>query len=1014
MNENVRIIGLDETGRFIYNETEGFQCIGGLVADVFDSNEADEIKKISEYYDNLCLLYDNKSYVDSIDSEEEEDNKDNKKGYEFYYNKSVEEKGIGYIPDKEKVKAGLDKDWKVFFPESFHGSQTVVYKSLGDSNNRYQKGNIKVELNYKSKEYNGKQEQYDEDKKIHDGFIREFNNYIRKNTVYYVKKINEKANKKFKLWCYIFPNTFDESDIKSNILDLKVGDNLYEEMAITAVENLSFYVVDSDIKKVFLNAATKVDVKSDDDSNVEQYNDLYSKKIQNVEKNSKKSDEDDAKKDIYYITDTSFYRTALRHRYNSLNAGKIDFSINVAKIEYEGSSAAYTKKKDNDKKNSGFPFDLDKIRSQINESKDDSNSQNEGSTLTPAEQWEKTKEEQGFHYASDVICGYFRNNIFKSGDLKKNVIKAFKLKNSDDVDIYDIRFFSEEDKIYRKMLDCIRTYDITGYYSLKYDFSKRLSSTYINSIADRKNSKKTVVKAMGEKLCDYYEEFFVREIDEYIKNNIVNSNDYEYGNKLISSMQEYWSFTDGLMGRRENQYERGMYIAKNIYYNIIIPLDSNNSFRSSQYKKMYIFRFNDIILRGYNHRGDVKEALKHNKICMDNIAAIGMDEFQEFKLRSFQIYFNSMNYEKIIDDYKKIYKLRKKNNSIVLGQIEKIKEIAFDMCDNTHINYLLFGKIYSTLGQTYAYLNNPAALVCFERALKEMEDDKENAEITISYLAHHLISIGDKTGFEKYFKIYVGDNENIDTFSLEGLKKCFDDIYKLIEKNCNNEVRFALYLLLKGIRVFYMNIARKNIPVEEGNTEELMTFAEYMAKKLVDFNLKNEINDEDNKEISGDYIHPYQLIYKNMFDILENIRQTDYLKTQNLIRNRYQKMDAETKKKYNTLVEYEKRLVVCILDRRRFKNGLTIQAILIKFKLCLPHDLLAILISELSEKDKEKIGLTEEIIDNIKKEKYAEVLTDEEKDILMDMNGLSDVKTNIITQEKILSVLEQKLSYMYD
>lgn len=424
MNENVRIIGLDETGRFIYNETEGFQCIGGLVADVFDSNEADEIKKISEYYDDLCLLYDNKSYVDSIDSEEEEDNKDNKKGYEFYYNKSVEEKGIGYIPDKEKVKAGLDKDWKVFFPESLHGSQTVVYKSLGDSNNRYQKGNIKVELNYKSKEYNGKQKQYDKDKKIHDGFIREFNNYIRKNTVYYVKKINEKADKKFKLWCYIFPNTFDESDIKSNILDLKVGDNLYEEMAITAVENLSFYVVDSDIKKVFLNAATKVDFKSDDDSNVEQYNDLYSKKIQNVEKNSKKSYEDDAKKDIYYITDTSFYRTALRHRYNSLNAGKIDFSINVAKIEYEGSSAAYTRKKDNDKKNneknSGFPFDLDKIRSQINESKDDSNSQNEGSTLTPDEQWEKTKEEQqGFHYASDVICGYFRNNIFKSGNLKK-------------------------------------------------------------------------------------------------------------------------------------------------------------------------------------------------------------------------------------------------------------------------------------------------------------------------------------------------------------------------------------------------------------------------------------------------------------------------------------------------------------------------------------------------------------------------------------------------------------------
>lgn len=69
MNGNItRVIGLDETGEFNYNDDKKFQCIGGLIADfpgnIDDEKINNEIGDISQYYEKLNKLFDEENYND--------------------------------------------------------------------------------------------------------------------------------------------------------------------------------------------------------------------------------------------------------------------------------------------------------------------------------------------------------------------------------------------------------------------------------------------------------------------------------------------------------------------------------------------------------------------------------------------------------------------------------------------------------------------------------------------------------------------------------------------------------------------------------------------------------------------------------------------------------------------------------------------------------------------------------------------------------------------------------------
>lgn len=837
--EKTRIIGLDETGNFDNLSMPDCRFICGIVLDDYDK-EAFSTELVKKF-ENFCAVYNSKS------------------AYKNQYNNS----DIFVKPDNKMVKLMHDKNWTVSFPESFHGGNTAFKDAPYDNTIKRPDKGFK-------KEYS-----------IFMSLVNAFNTYLQENTIAFLKNECKKNNKKLKIWIYILPDPvpdFSMDSDTSNILDLSMGDNLYEEMAITAVENLTFYDVDFDVKELHLNAATKV--AHPDYLKMEEFKKSYAV-------NGKGS------KDYFAVTDTVFYRTALRHSFDSAGEKKIDVNMNVASINYD--------------------------------------------RFTGVDKSEVTKS-QAFHYLSDIIGGYLRGKIWDRNNniyINNTVVNDVEDIIDTDDDFFDIRFFSKEDILYKKMLTCFRNNNIAEYYALKYDFNES------NSSKDR---------------VDYYNKYFVSKIDEKIKNKI--EQDDEYCNSLIGMLNEYWAYTDGFMGPRENKYEKGRYIATMICNNIIGPIDEKKAFKSKQYRDKYVFRFYDIIIRGNNHRGAVLDTKYYSDECEKLINAVGMEEYQEHMIRVAQVYFNSLKYDNIIEDFDKRFNISKTDDgSIKLIAIDNyIMNMSF-MSNRKDVDYksTLAGKIYSTLGQAYAFLGKQEAESCFKQALYEMEDDNSNADITRTYLAHHYIDKNNKSGFEEIFSQYTGKDYSFDA---DGLVKSFDYLYSFIKKDASSEIRFAIYLYLKSIRKFYMDEAKK---VVDGGTKSL---AEYIAEEL-------SVLRKDNKSIKSgnDIIHPYELIYKNIYEILD------------LIINDNTDDGVIAKRKMEILSSYKELFKDALLDERRIEFGPTIIAIIEKFKL----DYLNSSIKDLSEKEK----------DNIKQLKGIDAF-------------------EYLTEEEVRWMLEKKLTYMYD
>ncbi len=149
----------------------------------------------------------------------------------------------------------------------------------------------------------------------------------------------------------------------------------------------------------------------------------------------------------------------------------------------------------------------------------------------------------------------------------------------------------------------------------------------------------------------------------------------------------------------------------------------------------------------------------------------------------------------------------------------------------------------------------------------------------------------------------------------------------------SSEMRFALYLFVKSIKVFYLEQFKGN--------KEFLALINKISVEILEH--ANNVND---------MIHPWELIYKNMYEILAEI-------------------DDDKKKRY----------YVRMIDEDRMKNnGPTIWAFIIKFKL--------------------------DYMD-----KY-EISDDEYVEQLKDIEGLENIKD--MSSDEVKKVLSDKLTYMYN
>lgn len=152
----------------------------------------------------------------------------------------------------------------------------------------------------------------------------------------------------------------------------------------------------------------------------------------------------------------------------------------------------------------------------------------------------------------------------------------------------------------------------------------------------------------------------------------------------------------------------------------------------------------------------------------------------------------------------------------------------------------------SQRAQVYAFMNDERAESDFNEALKIMDEDTPDRYITQSFLLHYYICKKDMTKYELLSKEYFGNKssltEQFKYIAKEGAK----------EKNAKFSMKYALYLFIKALYVFY----------SEEMPPKLLNMLKNAEESLCNVNKKAE------KQING---HPWEIIYKYLTLIM--IRQ---------------------------------------------------------------------------------------------------------------------------------------------
>lgn len=802
----VRVIAVDESGEFEKSdrlENDDFIFIGGCNVDIPLKNKTKE-ESLDIWKNNIT------SYLIDFCEEFNNDN--------------------------------IDKPWCVGVPYSLHSA--------------YSKIRVKCKTDNKFLDEN----------KLSSGEKKELEKYKMDYADKLQKKAKSLINDYFKLFVYLLPKNVDLPVVEeSNINDLAVGANLYEDMVITAIENQLFYDISMNINNVSLQMATrtlKVGVLRESEAA-----ELYSARGVNEKKH-------------YYITNTNFIKTALMHkiRYGKVPNRNIHISFNVNSIDY-GTD------------------DLIKI------------------------------EDQAFLYIADIACTVIRNKLKKS--IKRLKVSTENLVNtcvSLDKAKYDVRIYSEADKLYRDMIDCINNKELSEYYSIKYDFCREIK------------------KEENYSIYHFYYDRLIVKLDDLIYSKILSEK--EYRDNVIENLPYYYAVANGMMGTVDNKYEKGMSVAEGIL-SLISYIDSRveKGFDNNSYKEKYIFRFNDILVRGHNHRGDISKTEDYIKNCEKLASSVGIEEFLEHRQRSVQFYFNSLDYDYIADIYLEGLVGSYDGEHWDLSKMEKLKDALGGLSGiGDKGEYLLAGKIYSTMAQTMAFKRSKTADYYFDKALEEMQTDFGNKEITNSYRLQFYIDMGSVKDLDVYLAQYENvANEYFEVKYGDSLYKTLNDQFDIVMKYIKDKsnFRFALYIYIKALKVFYLNDPRLQ-------SEEVKKLSENIVNRVIEFS----------KSID-DVIHPWQLIYKNLFEI--------ELKTNNR----------------NDIKEY---LFDRVTSNERInKEGPTIAAMVISFKLSY-----------------------------MKEMKGDVVISDEELNKIKEIPGFEKTTEATVKNEEFVEKLNGKLTYMYN
>lgn len=237
----------------------------------------------------------------------------------------------------------------------------------------------------------------------------------------------------------------------------------------------------------------------------------------------------------------------------------------------------------------------------------------------------------------------------------------------------------------------------------------------------------------------------------------------------------------------------------------------------SEFIRKRKYRLADMLMRGFNHKGNTARASYFYQYCLDHRDAVSPEDYCGTALTAAQILVNWFDYDGAIQIVEQSYE-----------QLKKLKTVYSEMSSgngqgHASSRYPLFGKLLSSLGQFYAFKRQKEdALLFFEEALQEFEAGSSDYNKTLSFILHLALDHKDRELYRCYEEAY---------FRAEG-------IYPQLQAILQEQDAFRMFVWAKALYVW---------PDPDQEAEAVQQL------KSVDFGTMKGF---------AAHLHPWQLIYK--------------------------------------------------------------------------------------------------------------------------------------------------------
>jgi tetratricopeptide (TPR) repeat protein len=313
------------------------------------------------------------------------------------------------------------------------------------------------------------------------------------------------------------------------------------------------------------------------------------------------------------------------------------------------------------------------------------------------------------------------------------------------------------------------------------------------------------IKKVPSPFSAYYQKYWVKKVED----EIFSIFDERKINLYLGEV-EYLITNKDRERDKEKDLHKGLYIGEMVWKAI-------ETYGLRHHLEKIKYKLSDILIRGYNHKGDTAKAKTFFQHCEQLKNHVSPEDYCATFLNVAQIYANEFDFQGAMAQIEK-------GRSYLIRLKEIYQDIAVEIGQHQDATkYPLLGKIESSIGQFHSFQrNHELALRHFQAALSEF-DNQTDSSITVSYLLQMALDQENLSLYQQYVEIYLNSADLVEQFD-----------FIIRERD-----PYRLFVFVKSLTTFKFEVC-------EQLTERLLTL---LDQRQHPFQV---------------HVHPWELIYKHL------------------------------------------------------------------------------------------------------------------------------------------------------